>query len=151
MCLWSSISDNALQSTLYCILQEVIKLVYRSQLGALLAKIIIFVQVRVKVDDRSVGEETFQLPSVVPRTANSYICLHTHTHKTTNHFPAYWGEPERAHTGQTASPAMFICIYLSMFVCIVRHSVNKCPHVLIHWTASILQCVINSVNATTFK
>ena len=30
---------------------------------------------------------------------------------------------------------------LSIFincVCIVRHSVNKCPHVLIHWTASIL-------------
>ena len=41
------------------------------------------------------------------------------------------------HTGQTAS----LVIYLS----IVRHSVNKCPRVLIHWTSSILQCVINSV------
>ena len=57
------------------------------------------------------------------------------------------------HTGQTASPAMFIGASLSephtcqtaspaIYLCIVRHSVNKCPRVLIHWTASILQCVI---------
>ena len=37
-----------------------------------------------------------------------------------------------------ASPA----IYISIYVCLVRHSVNKCPRVLIHWTALILQCVI---------
>ena len=35
-----------------------------------------------------------------------------------------------------------------IYVCLVRHSVNKCPRVLIHWTASILHCIINSVNAT---
>ena len=40
------------------------------------------------------------------------------------------------HTGQTASPAMFIHRYL----CIVCHSVF--PRVLIHWTASILLSVI---------
>ena len=48
------------------------------------------------------------------------------------------------HTGQTltASPAMFICIYLSIYVCMYRTSFRKCPHVLIHWTASILLSVI---------
>ena len=41
----------------------------------------------------------------------------------------------KPHTCQTVSPA----IYLSM---IYRTSLSKCPHVLIHWTASILQYVI---------
>ena len=44
-------------------------------------------------------------------------------------------------------PAMVIVnppLHFSGFatVCLVRHSVNKCPHILINWTASILQCVI---------
>ena len=42
------------------------------------------------------------------------------------------------HTGQTASPAMFICWYISMY----RTSFRKCPRILIHWTASILLSVI---------
>ena len=47
---------------------------------------------------------------------------------------------------------MYIYIlYICVCVCIIRHSINKCPHVLIHWTASILQCVIDSVNSTTFN
>ena len=46
-----------------------------------------------------------------------------------------WGEPERAPHLSNGVPA----IYLSM---IYRTSFRKCPHVLIHWTASILQCVI---------
>ena len=44
------------------------------------------------------------------------------------------------HTCQTVSPT--ICI--SIYVCLVRHSINKCPRVLIHWTAAILQCVIKA-------
>ena len=55
--------------------------------------------------------------------------------------------PSEPHTGQTASPTMFIYMYVG----IVHHFVNKCSHVLIHWKASILPCVINSVNATMFK
>ena len=57
-----------------------------------------------------------------------------------------WGEPERAPHLSNGVPRN-LCIYL----CIIRHSVNKCPCVLIHWTASILQCIINFVNAITFK
>ena len=33
-------------------------------------------------------------------------------------------------------------MYVCMYVCIVFLSVNNCSRVLIHWTASILQCVI---------
>ena len=62
----------------------------------------------------------------------------------------YWGEPERAPYWSNGVPRD-VYMYLSMFVCIVRHSINKCPHVLIHWTASNLQCVINSVNFILFK
>ena len=69
-----------------------------------------------------------------------------------------WDEPERAPHSQNGVPhdlaiyvCMYVCMYLCIYVCIVHHSVNQCPHILIHWTASILQCVINSVNATTFK
>ena len=54
----------------------------------------------------------------------------------------------KPHTGQTASPAIYLSTYDLSIVC---HSVNKCPRVLIHWTASILQCVINSVSAITFN
>ena len=43
----------------------------------------------------------------------------------------HWGKP---HTGQTTSSAIYL------WLSIVRHSVNQCPHILIHWTASILQC-----------
>ena len=44
-------------------------------------------------------------------------------------------------------------IYIYIYIYIVRLSVNVCPtFYLIHWTASILQCDINSVKyATTFK
>ena len=38
------------------------------------------------------------------------------------------------HTGQTASPAMFISMY--------RTSFRKCPRILIHWTSSILLSAI---------
>ena len=33
-------------------------------------------------------------------------------------------------------------MYVSVYVCIKRHSVNKCPRALFHWTTLILQCVI---------
>ena len=33
-----------------------------------------------------------------------------------------------------------------LYLCLVCHSANKCPRVLIHWTASILQCVIKYVH-----
>ena len=55
------------------------------------------------------------------------------------------------HTGQMASPAMFICIYLSIYVCMYRTSFRKCPHILIYWTASILLSVIQFRKFTTFK
>ena len=55
----------------------------------------------------------------------------------------YWSEPERASHWSNGVPRN-VYIY-------VRHSINKCHRVLIHWTASILQCIINSVNATMFK
>ena len=44
----------------------------------------------------------------------------------------YWGEPEWAPHLSNGVPCD-LCIY----VYLVRHSINKCPHVLIHWTASI--------------
>ena len=46
------------------------------------------------------------------------------------------------HTGQTASPAMFIYVYI--YLCLYRTctSFRKCPRILIHWTASILLSVI---------
>ena len=53
-----------------------------------------------------------------------------------------WGEPEQAPHLSNGVPHD-LCIY----VYLVCHSVNKCPL----WTTSILQCVINSVNVTTFK
>ena len=46
---------------------------------------------------------------------------------------------------------IFVHVYMHIYVCIVHHSINKCARILIHWTALILQCVIDSVNATTFK
>ena len=58
---------------------------------------------------------------------NQCACMHNN----------YWGEP---HTGQTASPAMFICLYL----CLYRTSFRKCPRILIHYMDSFnfAQCVI---------
>ena len=55
------------------------------------------------------------------------------------------------HTHERASPVIYVSMYVSIYKCIVHHSVNNCPHVLIHQTALILQCIANSVNATTFK
>ena len=63
---------------------------------------------------------------------------------------ANWGEPEQAPHWSNSVPAMFICRYVGMYICIVRHSVNG-PRVLIHWTALILQCVISSINSIMFK
>ena len=67
--------------------------------------------------------------------------------KHTLFFPLIGVSLSEPHTCQTASPMT----YTSIYICIVCHSVNKCLHDLIHWTASILQCVINSINAITFK
>ena len=49
-----------------------------------------------------------------------------------------------SHTCQMASPAIFIYIYIYVyiFICMSRTSFRKCPRILIHWTALILQCVI---------
>ena len=62
-----------------------------------------------------------------------------HTYLNYNLFGASLSEP---HTGQTASPAMFIYLYVYRYVSYVI------PY--FHWTASILISV-NSVNATMFK
>ena len=53
-------------------------------------------------------------------------------------FGANMSEP---HTCQMASPVIYN-LWSMIYVCLVRHSVNKCPCVLIDWTASILQCII---------
>ena len=47
--------------------------------------------------------------------------------------------------------SMYVCMYVCIYVCVVHDSINKCLHALIHWTALILQCIINSVSAKTFK
>ena len=49
-----------------------------------------------------------------------------------------WGRHERAPHLWKGVPVIYVCMY----VCIVFLSVNNCSRVLIHWTASILQCVI---------
>ena len=69
-----------------------------------------------------------------------------------------WGEPAHLANG--------IPCDLCMYLCVIHHSVNKYTHAVrptmtnsfskythveILWTSSILQCVITSVNATTFK
>ena len=44
-------------------------------------------------------------------------------------FISYWGKPERAPHLSNGVPMIYICMYN---VYLVRHSVNKCPRVLIH-------------------
>ena len=44
-------------------------------------------------------------------------------------FISYWGEPEQAPHLSNGVPVIYIGMYN---VYLVRHSVNKCPHILIH-------------------
>ena len=104
---------------------------------------------------------TYLSLSIIFMAGSSHSCCsvvnHAHEHVSiipeyTEHFMVY---TNLGNQGATNASENVRYIHMGAVVMINVKLAQACPNkyfrVLIHWTASILQSVINSINATTFK